>query len=510
MRNLWTDHCLSTARIRPTNPAHFMTPLKVPPLGESVVEATIGRWLKKEGDAVQTGETIVELETDKINVEVPAQKAGVLTKRLKNEGDVVKVDETLAEIDESGTAGGGAGSEKAAPAAASAEAAPPAATAAAPAAQSGGSQQEAGSKSTAPDPGKANAPAAAATPATASSAPQAGQGSSGAAKLAPSAQRLAAEENVDLSKVQGTGRGGVVSKSDVIEQRGAADASSAAQSGAQPTPKSGSAAAPSSQSAAQSGSSGFSPQPAVQSGAGSAPKRVSGKPAERETREKMTTRRKKIAEHLLEAKNATASLTTFNEVDMTALNQLRDKFKEKVEKEHAVKLTFMPFFVRAACMALKTYPVANATIDGDSIVYRHYVNMGIAVASEQGLIVPNLKEVDSKGILDISRDIAAVAKRARDNKLTMDDLTGGTFTITNGGVFGSLVSTPILNYPQVAILGMHKIQDRPVAIDGKVEIRPMMYLALTYDHRIIDGQQAVLFLVRLKELIEEPAAMLID
>ena len=445
-----------------------MIPIKVPPLGESVVEATIGRWMKKEGDAVQTGDTIVELETDKINVEVPAQKSGVLTKRLKNEGDVVKVDETLGEIDETASAGAGA------PAAASASAPSAPAQPAAPAAKApatAAASQPAASASTAPSPAGAKTPDEAA-----------------GVKAAPSATRMAAEENLDLSKVQGTGRGGVVSKSDVIEQRGAAS----------------SAAAPKSASG-----SGFSPQPAVQSGSGPQSGVQSGS-GSKETREKMTTRRKRIAEHLLEAKNATASLTTFNEVDMTALNQLRDKFKERTEKDHGVKLTFMPFFVRAATMALKQYPVANATIDGDSIVYRHYVNMGIAVASEQGLVVPNVKNADTKGLLDISRDIAAVAKRARDNKLTMEDLTGGTFTITNGGVFGSLVSTPILNYPQVAILGLHKIQDRPVAIDGKVEIRPMMYLALTYDHRIIDGQQAVLFLVKVKELIEEPAAMLIE
>jgi 2-oxoglutarate dehydrogenase E2 component (dihydrolipoamide succinyltransferase) len=230
----------------------------------------------------------------------------------------------------------------------------------------------------------------------------------------------------------------------------------------------------------------------------------------RETREKMTTRRKRIAENLLQSQHSTAHLTTFNEVDMSAINALRDKMKEKVEKEHGVKLTFMPFFVKAACMSLEQYPMVNAQIDGDSIIYKHYVNMGIAVASEAGLVVPNVKDANAKGILGISRDISAVAKRARDGKLTMDDLTGGTFTITNGGVFGSLISTPIINYPQVGILGLHKTQDRPVAIDGKVEIRPMMYIALSYDHRIVDGQQAVLFLVRIKELIEDPAAMLIS
>jgi 2-oxoglutarate dehydrogenase E2 component (dihydrolipoamide succinyltransferase) len=195
---------------------------------------------------------------------------------------------------------------------------------------------------------------------------------------------------------------------------------------------------------------------------------------------------------------------------MSAVNALRERMKEKVEKEHGVKLTFMPFFVKAACMALETYPVVNAQIDGDSIIYKHYVNMGIAVASEAGLVVPNIKDAQRKGMLEISKDISAVARRARDGKLSMDDLTGGTFTITNGGVFGSLISTPIINYPQVGILGLHKTQDRPIAVDGKVEIRPMMYIALSYDHRIVDGQQAVLFLVRVKELLEDPAAMLIS
>ena len=224
----------------------------------------------------------------------------------------------------------------------------------------------------------------------------------------------------------------------------------------------------------------------------------------------MSTRRRRIAEHLLEAQHQTAHLTTFNEVDMTAVMRLRDRLKDRIEKEQGVRLTFMPFFVRAACMALESYPVINAQIDGDAIVYKHYVHMGIAVASDQGLVVPVVKDADTKGMLQVSREIVDVAKRAREGKLTMDDLTGGTFTITNGGVFGSLVSTPILNYPQSGILGLHKIQDRPIAIDGKVEIRPMMYVALSYDHRIVDGQQAVLFLVRLKELLEEPASMLVD
>ena len=224
----------------------------------------------------------------------------------------------------------------------------------------------------------------------------------------------------------------------------------------------------------------------------------------------MSTRRKRIAENLLLAQHSTAHLTTFNEIDMSVVSALRERMKEKVEKEHGVKLSFMPFFVKAACLALEAYPIVNAQIDGDSILYKHYVNMGIAVASEAGLVVPNVKDANAKGMLDVSRDIGALAKKAREGKLAMDDLTGGTFTITNGGVFGSLLSTPIINYPQVAILGLHKTQDRPVAVGGKVEIRPMMYVALSYDHRIIDGQQAVLFLVRLKELMEDPGMMLVD
>ena len=230
---------------------------------------------------------------------------------------------------------------------------------------------------------------------------------------------------------------------------------------------------------------------------------------QRESREKMTTRRKRIAENLLQSQQQTAHLTTFNEIDMTEISALRERLKERLEKEQGVKLSFMPFFAKAACHALQAYPLVNAQIDGDSIVYKNYVNLGIAVASEGGLVVPNVKDAHAKSVIEIGRDITAVAKRARDGKLSMDDLIGGTFTITNGGVFGSLVSTPIINYPQVGILGLHKIQDRPVAIAGKVEIRPMMYVALSYDHRLIDGQQAVLFLVRIKELMEDPAAMLV-
>jgi 2-oxoglutarate dehydrogenase E2 component (dihydrolipoamide succinyltransferase) len=417
-----------------------MPSIKVPPLGESIVEATVSRWLKKVGDAVAVGDTLVELETDKITVEVPALEAGVLTSRAKGEGEIVAVGDTLGEL---GAGEGAAAAVAAASSVGQAAASAPAATAPAPVA--------AATAHPAADP----------------------------VKVSPAAARVAAEAGIDVASVAGTGRGGVVSKPDVIAAR---DAAPAAPTAAAPTPAR--ATSPS--------------LPSAQFAAGA-----------RETREKMTTRRKRIAENLLQSQHQTAHLTTFNEIDMSAISALRERLKERVEKDQGVKLSFMPFFAKAACLALKAYPVVNAQIDGDSIVYKHYVNLGIAVASDAGLVVPNIKDADARSIIDIGQEIGAVAKRARDGKLSMDDLTGGTFTITNGGVFGSLVSTPIINYPQVGILGLHKIQDRPVAVGGKVEIRPMMYVALSYDHRIIDGQQAVLFLVRVKELMEDPAAMLV-
>ncbi len=404
-----------------------MIAIKVPPLGESTPEATVSRWMKQPGDAVAAGETVVELETDKVTVEVPAIRAGVVVSQSHKEGDIVKVDEILGEMDDEAV---------------------PATVAAAPATL-GATTLGA-------------APAAPAAPAIARPAPA----PPASVRAAPSAQRAAAERGIDLATVKGTGRGGVVSKPDVLEQKPS-----------KPT----------------------APVAPVVPANGA-----------RETREKMSTRRKRIAENLLLSQQSTAHLTTFNEVDMSVLSALRDRQRDKVEKEFGVRLTYMPFFAKAACLALKQYPVVNAQIDDDSIVYKHYVHLGIAVASDQGLVVPVIKDADSKGIIDVSREITAVAGRARDGKLTLDDLAGGTFTITNGGVFGSLVSTPILNYPQSGILGLHKIQDRPIALNGQVVIRPMMYIALSYDHRLVDGQQAVLFLVRIKELIEDPASMLID
>ncbi len=412
-----------------------MTSIKVPPLGESITEAIVSRWLKAEGDPVAPGETIVELETDKITVEVPSLTGGVLTKHLHAEGDTVHVDDELAQLDES---------------------AKPATATPTPAA-----------------PG----PKAAPVPSPAAAAPTAVAGDE-RRRVSPAAQRLAAESGVDLSTVPGTGMGGVVSKPDVVEALNAPPAAPARPAAPRPAP--------------------------------AAPRPAEMPHEQRETREKMTTRRKRIAENLLQSQHATAHLTTFNEIDMTGVVSLRSRLRDRVEKEHGVKLSFMPFFVKAACQALKAFPTVNAQIDGDEIIYKHYVNMGIAVASDAGLVVPNIKDADRLGLLDIARSMNAVADRARNAKLTMDDLTGGTFTITNGGVFGSLVSTPILNYPQVGILGLHKIQDRPVAIDGQVVVRPMMYIALSYDHRIVDGQQAVLFLVRIKELMEEPGAMLVE
>jgi 2-oxoglutarate dehydrogenase E2 component (dihydrolipoamide succinyltransferase) len=453
-----------------------MIPIKVPPLGESIVEATVSRWLKREGEAVAAGETLVELETDKVTVEVPATTSGILVRRAHQEGDVVALGAVLGELDESAVAR---------------PAAPQPVQPAAPAAPQP-------VQPAAPAPERAPAPPprpAAPTPAPAAAPSEAG------VRASPAARRLAEERDLDLSAIQGTGRGGVVSKPDVIEHVSRASPASPTAT-ARPTP----APAPAPPAPAARPAQPAAPVPAP---APAAPP-VAETNGARETREKMSTRRKRIAEHLLESQHATAHLTTFNEIDMSVVEALRARVKERIEKEHGVRLSFMPFFVRAVCLALKQFPMVNARIDGDYIVYHHYVNLGIAVASDAGLVVPNIRDADRKGVLQVARDIVDVAKKARDGKLVMDDLTGGTFTITNGGVFGSLLSTPIINFPQVAILGLHKIQDRPMVIDGKVEVRPMMYVALSYDHRIIDGQQAVLFLVRVKELMEDPALMVID
>ena len=404
-----------------------MISIKVPPLGESIVEATVSRWLRKEGDAVAAGETLVELETDKITVEVPALKAGVLAARTRAEGDVVGVDDVLGQLDASG---GGISVARSVSMSSDPDTGVPMGVPVGP--PPAPLMMRAASEPVAGDPmgipvGPPPAPMmkrmATDPVGRAPDGPPAGPPPVPLAmKIAPAAQRTADAAGMDPSSVKGTGRGGVVSKPDVVN--------------------------------------------AIAAGAAS-PQKPATAPArtgERESREKMTTRRKRIAENLLQAQHNTAHLTTFNEIDMSAVMALRARLKDKVEKEHGVKLSFLPFFVKAATHALKAFPLVNAQLDGESIVYKHYVNMGIAVASEAGLVVPNVKDADRQGMLDISRGIAAVAKKARDGKLTMDDLTGGTFTITNGGVFGSLVSTPIINFPQVGILGLHKTQDRDLRV----------------------------------------------
>ncbi len=386
--------------------------IKVPTLGESVTEATVAKWLKKVGDAVKADEMLVELETDKVTVEVPAPAAGVLGDIVAKDGDTVEVGAVLGHLSEGGAA----------------VAAAPAAAAPAP--------------TPAPAPAK---PAAAPAPAIAF----------------PSALKMAAENNVDVGSVSGSGKGGRVTKGDVMD---------------------------------------------AMAGGGSA----AGN-ARPEERVKMTRLRKRIAERLKDAQNTAAMLTTFNEVDMTALFAARNAYKEGFEKKHGCKLGFMSFFVKAAVAALKDWPAVNAEIDGDDLVYKSYYDIGVAVGTPQGLVVPVVRGADKLSFADVEKTIAGLGKKARDGKLTMDDMSGGTFTISNGGVYGSLMSTPILNPPQSGIMGMHKVQQRAMVMpDGSIQARPMMYLALSYDHRIIDGREAVSFLVRVKECIEDPQRLLLE
>jgi 2-oxoglutarate dehydrogenase E2 component (dihydrolipoamide succinyltransferase) len=399
------------------------TEIKVPTLGESVTEATVARWLKKIGETVAMDEPLVELETDKVTLEVNAPAAGVLSEIVAQEGANLGVGALLGRID------------------------------------------AAGAKPAAAAPAKAPEPAPASPPPAAAPAPAA----SDIDRSGPAAKKLVAESGVDPASIPATGKDGRLTKGDVL-----------AAVEAKP------AAAP-------------APAPA-------APKDT----AAREQRVRMTRLRKRIAERLKEAQNTAAMLTTFNEVDMTAILALRETYKEAFEKRHGVRLGFMSLFVKACISALKELPMVNASIDGDDLVYHNYYDIGVAVGTENGLVVPVVRDADKLGFAEIEKTIGAYGKKARDGKLTMEELTGGTFTISNGGVYGSLMSTPILNPPQSAILGMHKTQKRPVAIGDKIEIRPMMYLALSYDHRIIDGREAVTFLVRVKENIEDPQRLLID
>ncbi|CAM1640387.1 Peripheral subunit-binding domain [Bartonella apis] len=400
--------------------------IRVPTLGESVTEATIGKWFKKVGDAVAMDEPLVELETDKVTVEVPSPVAGKLTEIAAKEGDNVEVGALLGSI-EAGAAG-----------------------------------------NVAPQPKPAQPAPSAPAPQPAASAPAV----SGSMQPAPSAAKLMAENNLSAGQVDGSGKRGQVLKGDVL------DALAKGISAAAPV------AAP----------------------------RVASQPqdAAREERVRMTKLRQTIARRLKDAQNTMAMLTTFNEVDMSAIMDLRKRYKEMFEKKHGVKLGFMGFFTKAVCHALKEVPAVNAEIDGTDIIYKNYVNAGIAVGTAKGLVVPVVRDADQLSIAGIEKEIGRLGRLARDGKLAVADMQGGTFTITNGGVYGSLMSTPILNAPQSGILGMHAIKERAVVVNGEVVARPMMYLALSYDHRIVDGQEAVTFLVRVKECLEDPERLVID
>jgi len=396
--------------------------IRVPALGESITEATIGKWFKAAGDSVAADEPLVELETDKVTLEIPAPSAGVLGELLVAEGDTVEIGALLGIL----VAGKGA------PAIQSTPVPPPAAPAA-------------------PAPAAA-APAGATMP------------------LSPAVQKLVAENNLDPAQVAGSGKDGRLTKGDVLAAIAAGGTSA----------------------------------PAAATATGPGPK------SDREERVRMTRLRKRIAERLKEAQNTAAMLTTFNEVDMTAVMAARAQYKDAFEKKHGVKLGFMSFFVKACVVALQELPAVNAEIDGDEIVYKNYYDIGVAVGTPNGLVVPVLRDADTLGFADVEKNIGALGRKARDGELSMEEMTGGTFTITNGGVYGSLNSTPIINPPQSAILGMHKIQPRPMAIGNEVVVRPMMYLAVSYDHRIIDGREAVTFLVRVKECLEDPQRILLD
>jgi 2-oxoglutarate dehydrogenase E2 component (dihydrolipoamide succinyltransferase) len=414
--------------------------IRVPTLGESITEATVGKWFKKAGEPVRADEPLVELETDKVTLEVNAPGAGVLSEIAAETGQTVAIGALLGQLSDGAAAP--AAAAKAAPA-------PPA-------------------------PSKA-APGAAMPP-------------------APSAAKIAAEDRIDLASVAGSGKRGQVLKGDVLAVAAAASAPA-------PAPAIAPAPTPAPVSAPASAPSPV-PVPAARS--------TSPDDSAREERVRMTKLRQTISRRLKDAQNTAAMLTTFNEVDMSEVMAMRARYKDAFEKKHAAKLGFMGFFVKACVQGLKEIPAVNAEIDGADLVYKNYYHIGIAVGTDKGLIVPVVRDADKLSIAEIEKSIADLGKRARDGQLKLEELQGGTFTITNGGIYGSLMSTPILNAPQSGILGMHKIQERPVAVGGKIEIRPMMYLALSYDHRIVDGREAVTFLVRVKEGLEDPARMVLD
>jgi 2-oxoglutarate dehydrogenase E2 component (dihydrolipoamide succinyltransferase) len=425
----------------------MLVEVKVPALSESVAEATLLSWHKKQGDFVKRDENLIDIETDKVVLELPAPESGVLTKIIKGDGSTVAADEIIAQIDTEAKAGAAAG---------------------------------------------AGAGGAAGTAAKASAKPSAQAAASPRADnvtVMPAARKIAADNNLDVQQIQGTGRGGRVTKEDAVK---------AVQSAAQaPAP----AAAPT--PAAAQASTVLSSVPA--------PVNLDQVLGDRpQQRVPMSRLRKRVAERLIQSQSNAAILTTFNEVNMQPVIDLRAKYKDRFEKEHGVKLGFMSFFVKAVVAGLKRFPVVNASVDGDDIVYHGFFDIGIAVGSPRGLVVPIVRNADTMTFSDIEKQITEYGKRAQDGKLTIEELTGGTFSISNGGVFGSMLSTPIINPPQSAILGVHATKDRPVVEDGQIVIRPMNYLALSYDHRIIDGREAVLFLVAVKEALEDPSRLLLD
>ena len=446
--------------------------IRVPELGESIVDATIASWLKKEGDTIHQGESLVELETDKVNVEVNAEQDGVLQKIIKQAGDTVAVGEVLGMIGEN------ASSSQA-----------PQNTA------NGAKEPVAATSSISSPPQTAPAETAAPMPPVRT---EAAQQASAEAQRPPSplARRIAAEHNVDIAQVRGTSPHGRVTRDDVVSylEQSTQQASKAPEA-SEPVvlPQAIASVLPPAQVPRETGN-------------GTAPVAQRG----REERIRISRRRQTIGQRLVEAQHTAAMLTTFNEVDMTAIMEVRSRRKDAFKERNGISLGFMSFFTKATVGALKAFPRLNAEIQGNEFVLKHYYDIGIAVGAEEGLVVPVLREADSKSFAQIEREIGELAKKARANTLSLSELQGGTFTITNGGVFGSLLSTPILNAPQVGILGMHKIEQRPIALNGQVVIRPMMYLALSYDHRIVDGREAVQFLVRIKELVEDPETLLLE
>ena len=440
------------------------TEIRVPQLPESVADATLVTWHKQPGDPIRRDENLADLETDKVVLEVPAPANGVVSEIRVPSGTVVTSGQVLAVIEE------GAAASTAAPRPAAAPQTAPAAA----------SVSAASATSPAPGAGSA-AKTAAPTKAAATNVPA--EGAREAGKLSPSVRRLVEENHLDPAAIPGSGRDGRLTKADVV---GYLDKKPAAAVAVAPA-----AAA------------------AVPSPAARAPGRPPVTGARAEQRVPMTRLRARIAQRLIEAQSTQALLTTFNEVDLTATQELRARYKERFEKERGVKLGFMSFFVKASIAALKRFPVLNASVDGNDIIYHEYYDIGVAVSTDRGLVVPIVRDADSKDFAALEKEIADYARQAREGSLAIEDLTGGTFTITNGGVFGSLMSTPIVNAPQSAILGMHKVQERPMVMNGQIVVRPMMYLAVTYDHRIIDGREAVQFLVAIKEALEDPGRMLL-